>query len=54
MIRGFVTVAFTLTVCGLLIYIVVWGSIQGDWEPLSRSGITLGAILGYLLKSFFS
>lgn len=51
--KKIVTIFFVITVCGILIFSVLWGSFKGEWDALDRSGTLIGVIFGYLLRHYY-
>ena len=43
----------TDTICGLLVFMVVWGSLSGDFTAIDKMNAVFVLILGYLLYRFY-
>jgi hypothetical protein len=44
---------FSATVCLVLTFFAIWGSVTGNQKLVEMAGYALFMILGYLLRSFY-
>jgi hypothetical protein len=51
--RSTIDLLFSVTVCLVLAFFAIWGSVTGNQKLVEMAGYALFMILGYLLRSFY-